>query len=100
MSFAIVAIAGLAAGVSIYNGNKAADAQKKAMKQAQANADRQASAAEQAANKANQKRPDTMAILDAATQAGRGGVSGTMLTGTSGIDPNALTLGKSTLLGM
>jgi hypothetical protein len=40
-----------------------------------------------------------MAILDAATQAGKGGASGTMLTGSQGIDPNLLSLGKNTLLG-
>ena len=28
-----------------------------------------------------------------------GGAGGTMLTGPTGVDPNALALGKSTLLG-
>ena len=73
-----------------------ADKQEKA---AQANADKQEKAADQATNRANQKKPDTRAILDAATQAGKGGVSGTMLTGAQGIDPSMLTLGKNTLLG-
>lgn len=102
MSGAITAVAvgsAISAAASIYSGNKQASAQKKAMAQAQANADKQATAAEQAANAANQKRPDTMAILDAATQAGRGGVSGTMLTGAQGVDPNSMALGRSTLLG-
>lgn len=98
MSGAITA-AVIGAAASIYTGSQQAKAQKKAQAQAQANAEKQASAADQAFNAANQKRPDVSAILDAATQAGRGGVSGTMLTGAQGIDPNALTLGRSTLLG-
>ena len=98
MSGAITA-ALIAGAASIYSGSQQAKAQKKAMTQAQANAEKQAAAADQAFNAANQKRPDTSAILDAATQAGRGGVSGTMLTGAQGIDPNALTRGRSTLLG-
>ena len=69
------------------------------LQQAQANADRTAAQADQAFNQANQKKPDTSAILSAAQQAGKGGVSGTMLTGPSGVDPSSLTLGKSTLLG-
>jgi hypothetical protein len=76
-----------------------ADAAKKSMQQAQANADRTAAQADQDFNRANQKKPDTSAILSAAQQAGKGGQSGTMLTGAQGVDPSALTLGKSTLLG-
>lgn len=117
MSFAIVGAAigayagigsvGLLAGAAIGgitgsmlgSNMKAASAQEKAMKQAQANADKQAKAAEQAMNAANQKKPDTLAIIEAA-QSGNSGSSGTMLTGPQGIDPNAMSLGKSTLLGM
>lgn len=91
------AIAGTA--YSVYSGEQQAKAQEKAQKQAQANAVKQEKAADQANNRANQKKPDTMAILDAATQAGRGGASGTMLTGPTGVDPSTLQLGKSTLLG-
>ncbi len=36
----------------------------------------------------------------AAAQAGRGGPSGTMLTGPQGVSPDALQLGRTTLLGM
>lgn len=79
--------------------SKAAKQQDSAQKQAQVNADKAAREADQASNKANQKSPDTAAILSAAEQAGKGGASGTMLTGAQGIDPNALALGKSTLLG-
>lgn len=96
---AIIVGSAISAAASIYTGNQQAKAQKSAMAQAQANADKQATAAEQAANRANQKRPDTSAILDAANQAGRGGVTGTMLTGPQGVDKNAMALGRNALLG-
>lgn len=102
MSGAITAVAigsAISAVASIYTGNKQAKAQKSAMAQAQANADKQATAAEQAMNAQNQKRPNTSEILDAATQAGRGGVSGTMLTGSQGVDKNSMALGRNALLG-
>ena len=51
---------------------------------------------EMAMNAANQKQPDMSAIQKAAAS---GGVAGTMLTGPAGVDPAALSLGKSTLLG-
>lgn len=79
--------------------SKAAKAQDSAQRQAQANADKQASDADQAMNRANQKRPDTSAILSAAQQSGKSGASGTMLTGPQGVDQNMLSLGKTTLLG-
>lgn len=49
--------------------------------------------------KANQKRADTNSLYSANQQAAKNGPSGTMLTGSNGIDPSALQLGKSTLLG-
>lgn len=91
------AVAGTA--YSIYNGEQQAKAQKKAQQQALTQANAQATAADQAMNKANQKRPDVTSILDAAAQSGRAGVSGTMLTGAQGVDPNNMSLGRSTLLG-
>ena len=41
-------------------------------------------------------RPENVIYL---LMSGKAGASGTMLTGPGGIDPNALQLGKSTLLG-
>lgn len=102
MSYAIAAVAAavvVSAAVSYQNGQKQADAQKRAMEQAKANADKQAQQADQEFNRANAKSPDTAAILSAAQQAGKGGPSGTMLTGPQGVDPSTLSLGKSTLLG-
>ena len=100
MSGVVTAAAVVGAAYSVYNGQQQASAQKKAQAQATKTANDQATAADQAMNAANQKRPDTNAILDAATQSGRGGVSGTMLTGATGVDKNSMALGKSTLLGM
>ena len=99
-SSAILAAAVVASTVISYrNGQDAKQAQSAAQQQAQANALKQERAADQAMNQANQKKPDTAAILSAAQQSGKAGASGTMLTGPAGIDPNSLTLGKSTLLG-
>lgn len=102
MSWAVTAVAAavaVSAGVSYYNGQQQAAANRRAMDQAKANADRQAKQAEMEMNRANQKQPDTNALLSAAQQSGRAGASGTMLTGPAGIDPSSLSLGKSTLLG-
>lgn len=82
---------------SIYSAQKQEKQAKSAAAQAQANALKQEQAAQQDFNRANQKNPDTLAILDAATQSGRAGASGTMLTGPQGADPGML--GKTTLLG-
>lgn len=61
--------------------------------------DKQLKAAEESMNRATQKRPNTSSILSEAEQAGKAGVSGTMLTGPLGVDPSELKLSKSTLLG-
>lgn len=84
---------------TLYTGNKNASAQKAAQEQAKTQAEASAKASDEATNRANQKRPDTAAILAANAQAGKGGQAGTMLTGSQGVDPSTLQLGKSTLLG-
>ena len=96
---AVPVITAIAAVASVYSANRQAEAQQSAAKKSLALAERNAKAAEEAANKADRKSPDTTALLSAAEQAGRAGVSSTMLTGPSGVDPSRLTLGKSTLLG-
>ena len=88
-----------AAVAGAVNGASANKANKQATQQAQANADATLKKSTEATNKANQKKPDTSAIIDAVMQAGKTGASGTMLTGPTGVDPNALALGKTTLLG-
>lgn len=94
---AVAAVASTA--YTVYSGERAAGAQSSAQNEARANANRQAAAAEQAQNKANQKRPDTSAILSAVGQAGKAGESGTLLTGPAGVGANTLNLGRNTLLG-
>lgn len=103
-----VAIAGavLNGVMQASSARKQAKAQEQANQQATAAAQQQAQAAEAARkqaeeemNKANQKRPNTQAILNAAMLAGRGGASGTMLSGPQGVDAGAMTLGKNSALG-
>ena len=94
---AAAAVAG--AAISYKNGQEQKEAAEKASQQAEANAKKQEKAADEATNRANTKRADTGAALDSATQAGKAGASGTMLTGPQGIDPAALNLSKNTLLG-
>lgn len=48
------------------------------------------------------KSPDTTAIQQQASTPGSGvnsGPASTLLTGSSGVDPNSLNIGKNTLLG-
>lgn len=94
---AAAAVAGVA--MTYMNGQEAKKGQAAAMAQAKDAALKQEQAADQANNRANQKSPDTTAIMSAAQQAGKAGASGTMLTGPTGVDQSQLSLGKSTLLG-
>lgn len=92
-------------GYGIYSGEKQQGAQDAALKK-QNTAEQTATAAalsternsEIAQGAANQKTPDIVSILRRAA-AGGAGASSTMLTGPSGVNPSALTLGKTTLLG-
>ena len=98
-SWALIGSAVLGAGTSMdaqrKAKNQAEDANRQAEQQAQQAAQQAQQASQQADqqfNRANQRRPDAMP-----GPAGAGG--STMLTGPQGIDPGALPLGKSTLLG-
>ena len=82
-----------------YNANQQKQQMKGAQYRAEQAALKQEKQMEQQMNAANKKRPNTTAMLDSAAQSSRAGQSGTMLTGTQGIDPAALSLGKNTLLG-
>lgn len=98
-----IAVASVAtAAYSVYNGEqqraqqgKALEQQKQAQSQALEASQKQEKTAEENINKANAKAPDTNALMSAASK----GAPGTMLTGPTGVDPNALALGKNTLLG-
>ena len=110
MSGVALAVAAAAAvvgtGYAVYNGEQTRKAQGDANKKAQeaakaqeANAQKTQDMQQQQINKANAKRPDVAAMLSGNEQSAKGGASGTMLTGPQGVDPNALNLGKNTLLG-
>ena len=99
-------VAAVGVGSSVYQGNKADQNQKAALKQqttatqtAEANALSTERKNETATNAANQKAPDISAILSQAANASKVGVGSTMLTGSGGVSNSSLNLGKSTLLG-
>ena len=88
----------IAAGEDAKNKQAAAlQKQEKAQTQAVNAAQGQRKQSEMAINQANRQQPDVAGIMQAASAASSGG--GTMLTGPTGVDPNALALGKSSLLG-
>ena len=86
-------------GYSIYEGERNANMQDRSQRQALAASRATARAADEAYNRANQKRPNANAILASAQQAAKGGMGGTLLTGPQGVNPGEMSLGKSTLLG-
>lgn len=97
---AVIAAAAVAGAAIAYNsGRQQEKAAEKASRQAEMNAKKQEKAAAEATNRANPRHASAGAALDAAAQSGKAGASGTMLTGPLGIDPAALNLGKTTLLG-
>ncbi len=73
--------------------------QESAQAQAVKAAESQRMTSEMAINQANRKKPDVSSIMQAAGESASGGAAGTMLTGPTGVNPNALSLGKTTLLG-
>ena len=91
---AIIGGVGTAAGVigQMDSSRRAKNQAEDAGRQAEQQAQQASQQADQQFNRANQRRPDAMP-----GPAGAG--SSTMLTGPQGIDPGALPLGKSTLLG-
>lgn len=59
----------------------------------------QAQLAEEAKNRANQKKPASEEFIAKNERMGASGQSGTLLTGMGGINSGSLPLGKTTLLG-
>lgn len=92
---AMAAVAVVSAGSAYISHQDAKKAQEQNIKQAKDTA----KAADEANNKANQKRANSSSLLSSNQQAAKAGQSGTMLTGPSGVDPSVLQLGKTTLLG-
>ena len=99
LASAALALAAAGTGYSMYQGERTADMQKDAQLLSAAEARKTAKSADEATNRANQKRPNANAILSAAQQAAKGGMGGTLLTGPQGVNPGEMSLGKSTLLG-
>ena len=91
--------AGVTAAATIVSADTARRQGNTANDMAKANALKSQQSADQANNKANAKAPDITAMLSANMLAGKSGQSGTMLTGSQGVDPSLLTLGKTSLLG-
>ena len=101
-----LAVAGAGLGYTIASGEdakkkqaQALTRQESAQAQAVTAAERQRQTSEMAINQANRKKPDVSSIMQAAGESASGGTAGTMLTGPTGVNPNALSLGKTTLLG-
>lgn len=111
MSGAITAVVGVAVSAySAYEGNKRAASAQRQQEQAMQQQQQQAQEAQKQAqeaqkqsevamNKANQKAPDMAGIQAREAMAGARGGGSTMLTGSTGVDSEDLTLGKKTLLG-
>ena len=100
------ATTGAAVGAGIGTANAQANAMKSAAgAQEQANQinreemTKVADTAEAEIVKAESKSPDIQGMQSANALNAKGGQSGTMLTGPSGVDPMTLLLGKKTLLG-
>ena len=74
-------------------------AQESATAKATQDAERQANLADQANNRANKKRPNVGARLEANQAASTAGAGSTMLTGPGGVDTGSISLGRNTLLG-
>jgi len=97
LTAAYVGAAAAAAGA--YTAYESNQEQKSVNKENKARAQANALASEQATNKANQKQVDSAGLLSSNAEAAKGGQSGTLLTGPGGVNPSALTLGRTTLLG-
>ena len=96
---ATIGAAVLGAAVSGVMGSKQAAGAKKAAAANQKASDALYAQQEQQNNKLNARGPNVDALFAQNELEGQQGASGTMLTGPMGVDPNALALGKNTLLG-
>lgn len=77
----------------------AAKAQQRAADEQRVAMAKQEKLADEAFNRANQKKPNIAAFLMGNRAAGLYGMAGTTLTSPAGIDPAQLTLGRASLLG-
>lgn len=79
--------------------SQASDSQKQGQEAAAANSKATADAATAATNKAEAKQPNPLNLYADNQASAAQGVSGTKLTGPTGVDPKTLTLSRSSLLG-
>tara|TARA_R100000654_G_scaffold1736_2_gene6391 strand:- start:1933 stop:2262 length:330 start_codon:yes stop_codon:yes gene_type:complete len=78
---------------------QALEEQRKSNEQAVARAKAENLRSEQEYNRANRQNVNVASALDASELSAKQGASGTLLTGTMGVDPSELNLSKNTLLG-
>ena len=101
---AIAAIGTTIASVSAANEQrkiqkKQLEQQRRANEQALTRAEEEKQRSEMEYNRANRQNVDVESALDASELSAQQGASGTLLTGSMGVDPNQLNLGSNTLLG-
>ena len=103
---AAAAAAAAGTGYAVYAGERADKAQEQALgeqRQAQTQASAQAASQQrrsaQAMAAANRRQPDMGSIMAGAAEGAGGGPTSTMLTGPTGVNPQDLALGRSSLLG-
>ena len=101
---AVVAAVGASTYVAVKSANEQRRVQEKALaeqRQANERAEQRAlaeeSRAEQEYNRANRQNVDVESALDASELSAQQGASGTLLTGSMGVDPNELNLSRNTL---
>ena len=78
---------------------RALEDQRQANERAEQRAKAEQSRTEQEYNRANRQNVDVESALDASELSAQQGASGTLLTGSMGVDPNTLNLSRNTLLG-
>ena len=102
MSFVMVSaiVSGLGLLSSADSARRNSNTQRDAQKRADANNKKLQIQQDQENNKLNAKSPDLNAYQSANVDAAKVGGSGTMLTGVQGVNPGAVSLGKTTLLGL
>lgn len=102
MSFVMVSaiVAGIGVVASADSTRRNNNTQRDAQKRADANNKKLQIQQDQENNKLNAKTPDLNNYQAANIDAAKVGGSGTMLTGVQGVNPGAVSLGKTTLLGL
>jgi hypothetical protein len=103
---AAAAAAAAGTGYAVYAGERADKAQEQALgeqRQAQQQAQTQAASQQRRSAQrmaaANRRQPNMGEIMAGASEGAGGGPTSTMLTGPTGVNPQDLALGRSSLLG-